>query len=279
MHSFVVIACIGLVSAARADLPHNVFEKSFETSLQECAEYFEISNCTLQQYKAERFPNTPVVRRLIYCTMANLKAWYSAFGLYEPQMRLFFKPSPTDSCYQNTTQECLNSVPGKAHLSDVTSLAYESFQCYYCHYGNIVESAQFIPNTWSEFDRILKATFDYLELPEETLVQFCKGNISNNARFPEIVYIVGVRTGYYSLASGARLDRLYIGIGEEALAAPETKQCVDRVSSEYCKADVVTKVHQIYVQCLDSVVPLRQQIQLISKKRVSNPALCGCACV
>ncbi|XP_065077904.1 uncharacterized protein LOC135701128 [Ochlerotatus camptorhynchus] len=277
MRTFVAIALVGLVSVVRSDLPHYNLEKSFDTGLRECAELNEISNCDLKQYIADSFPNVPIVRKLLRCSMLNVKSYNDATGVWQPQMSAFFQPSPADSCYQNRTQVCLNSIPERVDPSDVDSLAYESFQCYYRSYGDLVESDQFLRDSPLEFGQVLVATSDYLQLSGETLVDLCKGNILNNDQFPKILYVIAVRAGFYSVNSGVQLNRLYIQFGNEALLTPETQQCVDDVAQENCSADDVTQNYQIFVKCLEPLLPIPKLLQEFSKQRVSDPDVCDCS--
>lgn len=99
--AFVGLFCNPLV---RCQLSHFTTVKSFSGALHECAEYLEVSNCTLRRYVEDSYPECDIVKKLIHCTLLNLVAWTET-GLKHQVMVSFFDPAPGDSCYENRTAD------------------------------------------------------------------------------------------------------------------------------------------------------------------------------
>ncbi|XP_062552449.1 general odorant-binding protein 69-like [Armigeres subalbatus] len=277
MRTFAAIVLFGLVAVACGELHHYITYKSFDEAFLECGQYYEVKDCELKQYVAESYPNKPEVRRLVRCALLNLNSWNDDTGVVKHQVTNFFKPSQSDDCYLNRTLVCLNSVRERCAPKDVNTAAYESFVCYYRNYGNLVSEEQFLRHDALEHTQVLDTVSGFLELSQETLVEFCKGNILKNDKFPAVLYQSSVRYGFYNVTgNGVQLERLYNQYGNPQLLAPETHQCVDKVAHEYCSADDVTIMYQTHVQCLDSLVPTVKLLQEFAKTQVYDPSVCDC---
>ncbi|XP_021695347.1 uncharacterized protein LOC110675228 [Aedes aegypti] len=276
MRALAAIVFVGLVSVTVSEYIHYIIFKSFDNALKECAQYYEVSDCDLNQYVAESYPDKPEVRRLVRCALINLQSWYDSTGLIESEIINFFQPSCSDDCYKNRTQACLNSVAATVCPADVNNWAYQSFMCYFRYYGNLLSTDQFLRYAPLEISQTFATAVEVLELSQDTLVEFCKGNILNNDQFPAVLYQTSVRFGFFTVANGVQLMRLYNQFGNPQLLAPETQQCVSKVAADYCGSDDVTVVYQTYVQCLANLAPIVDLIREFSKTQVSDPSVCDC---
>ncbi|KXJ71239.1 hypothetical protein RP20_CCG021149 [Aedes albopictus] len=276
MRTLAIIVSVGLVSVAVSEYIHYIINKSFDNALKECAQYYEVSTCDLNQYVAESYPDKPEVRRLVRCTLINLQSWYDSTGLIQSEIVNFFEPSPADDCYVNRTQACLNALNATVDPTDVYNAAYQSFMCYFRNYGNLVSTDQFLRYAPLEYTQALATTTEVLELSQDTLVEFCKGNILNNDQFPTFLYQSSVRFGFFTVLGGVQLKRLYNQFGNAQLLAPETQQCVQKVAEDYCGSDDTTIMFQTHVQCLKGLVPTVQLLREFAKTQVSDPSVCDC---
>ncbi|XP_058840093.1 general odorant-binding protein 45-like [Topomyia yanbarensis] len=278
MGKLVTVLVLGCyLSAVLAELPHYTVYKSFETALYECAEYFQVPNCTVQKYIRESFPDDREVQVLIRCTLINLGGWDDSIGGRDYVLRNFFAPSADDKCYERRTRECIYTTLDSLTYYCPYRRAYETFRCYYRYYGELITSGQYIPKELNELQQLALTGLIISNLPQDVLIQYCRGDIMYESNFPQLLYLLLIRGGYYSCRSGFRLDNLYTQVGDPILLDPQTQQCIDGVAREKCNADEVTRVHQSFVRCLSNIFPLVQYVQEAAKTLVGDGDGCICS--
>lgn len=259
--SFVGFSYVVLVFG---DISHIAIYKSFPKALQECAEYLEVSNCTLQWIREDSYPNVEEVQRLIHCTLVNLGAWdHESDTVRSHVLRSFFQPAPGDCCYLNRTLECVQCVNSKHE--DHYERVYESFQCFNHNYGSLVSSDQYVPFERSGLFRIIETGFKLRTLPRCTLEQYSEGNILDDAHFARVHLACALRGGYYSLQSGLNLQAVYVQFAHPELLTTETKQCCDAAAREECDSDHATKLYRIFRNCLKDIIPTLGLFQTAAK--------------
>ncbi|XP_053691980.1 uncharacterized protein LOC128740464 [Sabethes cyaneus] len=261
-------------SLVLADPPHYTTQKSFQTAFQECAEYFRVPNCTVRRY-IEESNSQPKdeAKNLIRCTLINLGIWDDEIRVREYVLRNYFVPSPNNTCYERRIRECLANLD---YYCDY-SRAYESFGCFHRHYSElIVTDEKLIPNEKLELQQLALTGLTMVNLPYEVLVQYCKGDIEGEEHFPELLFLILVRGGYYSAQSGWKLANWYTQLGYEALLDRYTRQCIDRVAKEKCDADEVARMFATWQTCLGRYSPILQYIRKAAKTLVGDPD--GCIC-
>ncbi|XP_039445503.1 general odorant-binding protein 69-like [Culex pipiens pallens] len=275
MRTLISVVLFGLlsISTVQCRLPHYTIFKSFPQALQECAEYLEVSNCTLQRYVEDSYPNCEIVKKLLHCTLLNLVAWKEDSGVEHHVMVSFFEPAPQDTCYENRTAECVRNV--LATCQDKLSQAYEVFQCYYRQYGNIRESKQWIPNTANEFNELISLAIELANVPRCERIQYARGNILDQPSFARAFMIGCVRAGYYSLQDGVYLSSFYTEFGVPEVLTKQTEECVAAVSRQYCDSDHTTRLYHIFKKCLADVLPTLSLVQQLQAQEVGTD-LCGC---
>lgn len=279
MHSTVVVllAMISIVSSedAQPHLPHYTIYKSFPSALAECAQYYELSSCSLNRIVQESYPNEPNVRRLIRCALINVRSWNDTTGVQEQVMNSYFNPTPEDTCYLNRTRDCIErsrQLPGGDR--DVQTRAYDAFICYYRQYGNLNETEQFLPFTDEESDQLMISVLSITEVSQEALVQFSEGNILDNKEFPAVLYTLYVRVGFYQ--DRIVPQHLYIQFGNPELLSPQTEQCIEAaVNSLPCEADDKDQVYRIFRNCLVGITRTLELTQSVSRQLLGLEPFCG----
>ncbi|XP_001649880.2 uncharacterized protein LOC5565526 [Aedes aegypti] len=271
MNRIVLLVLISLCSASTvlADgLPHYIAENSFDISLRVCAEYFLVSNETIDGYYQQGFPEIEEVKQLLRCAMINLGAYDDTFGPLEYVLGNVFKPCPSDTEYAERTRSCVKKALDSICPSDVFSRAYASFMCYYRGYGNLITDEFFIPNSLLELTQMMLFVQSSLNLPDEVLVQYSQGNILNEPNFPNVLYVWAVRGGYFSVDEGIQLENLYIQYGIPGLLSQETRQCAADVAQANCNLDLVTLLYNMYVTCLRPLLPFESFVQTFAVEQL-----------
>ncbi|XP_039445515.1 uncharacterized protein LOC120425151 [Culex pipiens pallens] len=256
-----------LTAGVRSDLAQYTVYKGFPAAWQECGEYFEVPNCTLEQYREDSYPCEGAVKELIRCSLINLSAWNDTTGVRQHVIRNYFQPAAEDSCYENRTKECLKQIDSN---DDVYNRAYESFRCYYRQYGNLISSAQFSPYESDELVQLTAYSFSVRHIPKCVLLQYAKGDILEEPHFPAVLLTWLLRGGYYSLQNGILLKTLYTQFGHPELLTEQTKQCTDAVVAQLCDESHATKAYQIFKRCLHHIVPILELIQAVAKELVKE---------
>ncbi|KAL9705653.1 hypothetical protein quinque_009171 [Culex quinquefasciatus] len=257
--SFTALGLIS-ISAVFASLAHYTEYKSFPEALSECAEYFEVSNCTLNRIIDDHYPRNELVQRLVYCSLINLGAWdIEKHSERSHVLQGFFKPAAGDSCYQNRTQNCLKDIGHTC--KDHAERAYEAFQCYYRQYGNLVDDAQYVPLELNELYTLVSTGFAIQNHPRCVLVEYSKGNILDEPNFPRTLLTGSVRGGYYSRQRGINIENMYVQFGVPELVTAETRQCCDAALKEVCDGSDAVKLHRIFKNCLKDIIPTLKLVE------------------
>ncbi|KAL9705658.1 hypothetical protein quinque_009176 [Culex quinquefasciatus] len=221
-----------LTAGVRSDLAQYTAYKGFPAAWQECGEYFEVPNCTLEQYREDSYPCEGAVKELIRCSLINLSAWNDTTGVRQHVIRNYFQPAAEDSCYENRTKECLKRIDSN---DDVCATGRtESFRCYYRQYGNLISSAQFSPYESDELVQLTAYSFSVRHIPKCVLLQYAKGDILEEPHFPAVLLTWLLR--------GAQL----------------------------CDESHATKAYQIFKRCLHHIVPIVELIQAVAQELVKE---------
>ncbi|XP_058449242.1 uncharacterized protein LOC131429208 [Malaya genurostris] len=281
MRSILAIIILRLLACpvVRCDFPHYITFKSFPTALAECAEYFQVSNCSLRNFIERDYPDEPIVKKLLHCTMVNLCTWDDSTGVREFVFRNFFQPNPDDSCNENRTRECVQGSLRQLNDDCYNSRAYETFKCYFRHFGELLESDQFIPNEELELQQLVQTSLIIESLPRSVLAQYCRGDIWEEPHFPEVLLNIFVRGGYYSLGSGIQLENIYTQLGNPELLTPQTSQCCEAVASSLCDPSHATKLFQIVRKCLRELTPTEKYIKEAAKVLIGEDGSAGSCAV
>ncbi|XP_062541907.1 general odorant-binding protein 69-like [Armigeres subalbatus] len=210
---FLLIVFQAVATVLTDDLLHYITDKSFDTALRECAQYFLISNETLARYYQQRFPCVDEVKQLVRCTMINLNAYDDNTGPLENVLGNFFKPHVWDTKHTERTKNCVARALNRTSPSDVFQRAYDTFICYYHQLGTLVSDDQLVPCTPLEFKQVMTFVESALNMPAEVLLQYSQGNVLNEPSYPNALYIFAVRAGYYSVSDGIQLGNLYTQFG------------------------------------------------------------------
>ncbi|KXJ76633.1 hypothetical protein RP20_CCG009315 [Aedes albopictus] len=250
-------------------LDHYIGYRSFDTYFRECGEYFEVPNCTLDEYVVNAYPDEPEVQNLIHCVLVGSRSWHDASGVVENVMSNFFNPAPEDTCYADRTRECVQNsqVPCDSNVT----LAYKAFQCYYRQYGNLNQSDQFMPCSDRELQVLVNASIAFVNVPRCELLQYSVGAILDQAHFAELIYVILLRGGFYYTDRTLALNTLYTQFGNPELLTPETQQCVDASIAAWDGQTQKDLAYVIFVNCLQKIVPLLQLIQDVATSLVTAP--------
>lgn len=250
-------------------LDHYFSYKEFDSYFHECGEYFEVPNCTLDEYTANAFPDEPEVRRLIHCTMVIFKGWQDGSGVVESVMSDFFNPAPEDTCYADRTRDCIQNF--QAPCDSNSTLAYKAFQCYFRQYGNLNQSRQFMPYTLREEQVLIETAIAIVNVPKDELVNYSNGILLDQPHFADVIYVVFVRGGFYDVVQGLSLDNLYTQCGKPELLTAETQQCVDAATFAWDGKSRKDLVYAYFVNCLQNVITFAQGIQEVATYLVAVP--------
>nr|XP_019932832.2 general odorant-binding protein 69-like [Aedes albopictus] len=261
--------CVISNSYAQQNLQHYVIYKNFDTFFRECGEYFEVPNCTLDEYVVNAYPDEPEVQKLIHCAMVGFGGWVGGSGVVEYVMSNFFNPAPEDTCYADRTRECIQNA--QPLCASNATLAYKAFQCYYRQYGNLNQTAQFIPNSDLELQVLLETSIAAVNVPKDELVNYSNGVLLDQPHFAELMYVVLLRGGYYYPGQGLFLKNLYTQFGNSELLTPETQQCVDAATAAWDGQYQRDLIYAYLVNCLQKITPWLQLVQNVATSLVTVP--------
>ncbi|KXJ71635.1 uncharacterized protein LOC109405893 [Aedes albopictus] len=271
--SSITLLVLCFAAVGRCDLPHYVVYKSFFTALYECGEYLQVDNVTLDQYIYYGYPSIPEVKRLIHCAMVNVGAWNDYRGVRNNVFRYFFQPNALDTEYEQRTQLCLDSIcPNEI---DQNYRAFETFSCYYRQFGRLIKDDVFNPAEPLEFFQLLQFVRLTLNISPEKVAQFAAGNFLDDPVFKQALFIGALRVGAYSWDRGYLFDASYAQYNVPEIISPCTRKCVEDVTAQYCSADKMEQVYQIYKQCLHTFLdPLLQgMFQSVISGRICEQAV------
>ncbi|KXJ76635.1 hypothetical protein RP20_CCG009317 [Aedes albopictus] len=260
--------CAMSAAFAADNLDHYFSYKEFDAYFRECGEYYEVPNCTLDEYIANAFPNEPEVQKLIHCTMIIFKGWQDGSGVVEYVMSDFFNPAPEDTCYADRTRECIQNSPAPCDTN--TTLAYKAFQCYYRQYGNLNQSRQFMPYTCREVQVLFETSIAIVNVPRCELINYSNGQFLDQPNFADVMYVIFVRGGFYDMNLGLSLRNLYTQCGKPELLTPETQQCVDAATAAWDGQKRKDLIYAIFVNCLQKTITFAQELQVVATSMVTG---------
>ncbi|XP_058449251.1 uncharacterized protein LOC131429218 [Malaya genurostris] len=243
--------------------------KSITSARQECASYLRIPDDAIEQIARGGYPPEASVPKLVHCMLINLNAWEDETGIKDEVMRNFFRPAESDCCFENRTQLCLQKTVSVLTKCDNLNRAYNSFHCYYRHFGNIFHEGQFIPLRENSVHQIVDEALAIENIPRASLEELCNDNALNVPEFPDILYTIFVRAGVYSPEHGVRLGRLYTQFGKREFLSLETRQCVDTVWRQHCSEP--NRLYQTFKQCLTHLVPTISLVGESARKLLKTP--------
>ncbi|XP_055542741.1 uncharacterized protein LOC129728329 [Wyeomyia smithii] len=244
--------------------------KSLADAQQQCASYLRLSNETVERYVKNGYPDEPSVRKLVHCLLINLNVWDNNNGIKEYVIRNYLQPSPSDCCYVNRTQACIQKELCQVPQTDNVARAYWSFVCYYQHFGNLINEKQFVPYTELERQQHVIEAFSIENIPRQVLENFSRGSIICASQLPELLYTLFVRVGFYDPEMGFNLDRLYTQFGNSDLLSNNTRACEANVRQRYCYEP--NRLSETFQQCLMNSISTLQLIQDVAKQALEQPS-------
>ncbi|XP_040172270.1 general odorant-binding protein 45-like [Anopheles arabiensis] len=238
---YITLACVLAATVAAGSHCHNDYYqlKSVAQAQEECARYQGIPCARLAVYNKYIYPNDSQTQCMVRCMGLNLGWWNDTHGVQESAMRSFFYPDPDDCDYERRTYHCLNSqrLNHPSPHVDVCERAYESFRCYYEHYGNIVVTPQFVP--LSDLQQV-DVLFQCANLLPFSVGRSC-GRKASKRDVDCLARCFLLRSGLYSEQHGPHLDRLYVqcnNYANETRFRETTGTCYQRLKSE-CQDECV----------------------------------------
>uniref|UniRef100_A0A182RLX4 Odorant-binding protein n=1 Tax=Anopheles funestus TaxID=62324 RepID=A0A182RLX4_ANOFN len=229
-------------------------EKSFLQSVHDCAEYLRVSKERLVQYLAYEFPPDDETKCLIYCVGTDLHWWDSACDLQVPAIMNFFQPVLGDRQYEKRTNECLERNVHSRNSSNNCCKAYDTFQCYFREFGNLVTYPQYVPATQLQATQAALDCLTMLRVPVDLLKSYCKGDLPNVPETRCVYHCIDHRTGLYTSESGLHLSRFYVRdhlVNDLRYLSKDTKACRDRIRHSGC--DVCSEVYNTHRDCLTGI--------------------------
>lgn len=273
MRTFATILTLTLCAISKSCVTGAVTQyaifKSFDTAYRECAEYFEVPNCTVDEYVVNAYPDDPEDKKLIRCALINLAAWSDESGVVESVMGNFFNPAPEDTCYADRTRDCI--AASQTPCSDNQTLAYNAFQCYYRQYGNLNQSDQFVPYSPLEQQQLVLDSFAFVNVPQDELNNYSNGNVLDQPHAAELLYVLFVRGYFYIPGQGLLLQVLYTQFGNPELLTPETQQCVDAAKDAWDGNSQKDLVLAFFVNCLQNITPWLDLVQNVATAVLTVP--------
>lgn len=229
-------------------------EKSFLQSVHDCAEYLQVPKHRLVQYLAYEFPPDEETKCLIFCVGTDLRWWNNTCGLQVPAIMNYFQPVLGDRQYEKRTSECLERNVHTAELPNNCCQAYETFQCYFREFGNLVTCPQYVPATKLQSTQAALDCLTVLRVPTDLLQCYSKGDLPDVPETRCLYHCIDHRTGLYTTESGIHLSRFYVRdleVNDLRYLSKETKACRDRVRMSGC--DVCSEVYNTHRDCLSGI--------------------------
>uniref|UniRef100_A0A182I647 Odorant binding protein n=1 Tax=Anopheles arabiensis TaxID=7173 RepID=A0A182I647_ANOAR len=229
-------------------------EKSFLQSVHDCAEYLQVPKHRLVQYLAYEFPPDEETKCLILCVGTDLRWWNNTCGLQVPAIMNYFQPVLGDRQYEKRTSECLERNVHTAELPNNCCQAYETFQCYFREFGNLVTCPQYVPATKLQATQAALDCLTVLRVPTDLLQCYSKGDLPDVPETRCLYHCIDHRTGLYTTESGIHLSRFYVRdleVNDLRYLSKETKACRDRVRMSGC--DVCSEVYNTHRDCLSGI--------------------------
>uniref|UniRef100_A0A182QFZ4 Uncharacterized protein n=1 Tax=Anopheles farauti TaxID=69004 RepID=A0A182QFZ4_9DIPT len=226
-------------------------EKSFLQSVHDCAEYLRVPRQRLVQYLAYEFPPDEETKCLIYCVGTDLRWWNNTCGLQIPAIVNFFQPVLGDRQYEKRTRECLERNVHSGKTLNNCCKAYETFQCYFQEFGNLVTCPQYVPATKLQATQAALDCLNILRVPTDLLECYSRGELPDVTETRCLYHCIDHRTGLYTSESGIHLSRFYVrdlAVNDLRYLSKETKTCRNRIRQSGC--DTCSEVYKTHQDCL-----------------------------
>uniref|UniRef100_A0A8W7K9H0 Odorant binding protein n=1 Tax=Anopheles albimanus TaxID=7167 RepID=A0A8W7K9H0_ANOAL len=249
-----IVALVLPLTAQANDVKGVIVEKSFLQSMQDCAEYLQVPRHRLAQYMAYEFPEDEDTKCLIYCVGVDLRWWNNTCGLHEPGIVNFFQPVQGDRQYEKRINECLERNVRSLKLPNNCCQAYETFQCYFREFGNLVTCPQYVPLTKLQATQAALDCLNILRISADLLKCYSEGNVRDVPETRCLYQCIDLRTGLYTPEHGIYLSRFYLRDLESndlRYLSQETKTCRDRIRHSGCNS--CSEVYDTHQQCLDGL--------------------------
>ncbi|XP_058456395.1 general odorant-binding protein 45-like [Malaya genurostris] len=244
--ALVVFTAVVTICSAVRRVPFDVEEsqfayqlKTFRDTLDECAEYLEVSGEAVNRLVAQNFiTQEKELKCLIRCAGINAGWWNDTTGIQGPVIESYFQPAADDTYYARRTKECINSQV--APCNDDCSRAYEIFLCYYHQWGNLKGSEQYIPLTDLEQVQSAIDCINILRIPSNLLEQFAQGIVPDVPETRCLYRCQYIAEGAYDPSSGFNQPRLYARealVPSSEILSDSTKSCLEnalRGSGDEC---------------------------------------------
>lgn len=240
------------------------FLKSLGEAQQECAEYQRLSNETVERYSRNGYPDDSCARDFVFCIVFTLNAWDLESGIRDHVISQFFKPSHTDSKYEDRTQDCLRETVDCLPKHDQKGRAYKSFLCYYRNYGNVVQERKYVPYFDSTRELYYRDSIIVKSVPRDVLQQYAAGDILNSEQFAEVYYTYVLGSGYYDPEVGVNLERTYVQFGNPEILSESTRCCEASVRRQY--QEEPKRLAETFKQCFQHLLPSLETIKKVSKQ-------------
>ncbi|XP_055642862.1 general odorant-binding protein 45-like [Toxorhynchites rutilus septentrionalis] len=240
--------------------------KSLATARQECALYLHMSNDTIGSCSRNGYPDEPKIRNLVHCMLINVNAWDENNKLKQHVLKNFFKPTDSDTCYENRTRDCLEKID--LPHRDTIGRAYSSFLCYYRQYGNVVEEEQFIPYRDNTRRQLMTEALAIENVPRHVLEKISEGKFLDLKEAPNLVFTYTVRTGFYEPPIGTNFGRLYTQHGVPELLN-EAQCCEATIRRQYYEEP--TRAYQTFKQCVSHLVSTLEMVKSVAKDLLKAP--------
>uniref|UniRef100_A0A182F2I7 Odorant-binding protein n=1 Tax=Anopheles albimanus TaxID=7167 RepID=A0A182F2I7_ANOAL len=241
---------------------HSIVEKSVVQAQQECVEYLNVPRHRLYEYLGHNYANDAKTKCMIRCVGLNLKWWNASVALREDVIQQYFLPGPDDSASIDRTRACIEKrVSSKSSLC---SRAYESFQCYLEHYGELLNCPKTVPLSEERFAEAVHFCLDTLQAPLAEFRTYCSSRgFLECERSRCLLRCIAIRTGIYSDQYGAFAARYQLqfgnitsGTGGDGL---EQDICTTRLRRE--GLDKCTLAARVLHECFDFQITLHAALE------------------
>uniref|UniRef100_A0A182RLX5 Odorant-binding protein n=1 Tax=Anopheles funestus TaxID=62324 RepID=A0A182RLX5_ANOFN len=236
--------------AGECDTKGVIVEKSFLQSVHDCTEYLQIPKERLVQYMANEFPPDDETKCLLFCVGVDLGWWNNTCGLQAPSMISYFQPVQGDKQYEKRTKECLERRVGAIESPNSCCQAYETFQCYFQEFGNLVTCPQYVRLTKLQATQAAYDCLVMMRYPEDLLKVYANGKVEDSPETRCLYHCIDHRTGLYT-QNGISLSRFFIrdsSYNDYRYLSKETRACRDRIRHSGC--DKCTEVYKTHQECL-----------------------------
>lgn len=257
MKQLVCIVVLAFVApnliAAECDTKGLIVEKSFLQSVHDCTEYLQIPKERLGQYMANEFPPDDETKCLLFCVGVDLGWWNNTCGLQVPAIVSYFQPVQGDKQYEKRTKECLERRVGAIDSPNSCCQAYETFQCYFQEFGNLVTCPQYVRSTKLQATQAALDCLVMLRYPEKLLKVYASGKVEDSPETRCLYHCIDLRTGLYT-QNGISLPRFFVrdaAYNDLRYLSKETKACRDRIRQSGC--DKCSEVYNTHTECLSGL--------------------------